>query len=76
MGKILLLSFDENEDGILNQILTFLNTGDRTYNLLEHMIERRLIFFLKSCAGCNSRECPGKDWCENRKYSLEKGIGH
>lgn len=44
MGKILLLSFGENEDEILNQILTFLNTGDRTYNLLEHKIERKLIF--------------------------------
>lgn len=29
-----------------------------------------------NCAGCNSGECPGKDWCENRKCSLEKGIGH
>lgn len=44
MGKILLLSFGENEDEILNQILTFLNTGDRTYNLLEHTIKRKLIF--------------------------------
>lgn len=29
-----------------------------------------------NCAGCNSGECPDKDWCENRKCSLEKGIGH
>lgn len=28
------------------------------------------------CAGCNSGECPDKDWCENRKCSLEKGISH
>lgn len=47
MGKILLLSFGENEDEILNQILTFLNTGDRTYNLLEHTIKRKLILSLR-----------------------------
>lgn len=29
-----------------------------------------------SCAGCNSGECPDKNWCENRKCSLEKRIGH
>ena len=29
-----------------------------------------------NCAGCNSGDCPGKDWCENRKCSLEKGIRH
>ena len=29
-----------------------------------------------NCAGCNSGECPDKDWCENRKCSLEKEIGH
>lgn len=29
-----------------------------------------------NCAGCNSGKCPGKDWCENRKCSLKKEIGH
>lgn len=28
------------------------------------------------CAGCDTGECPDKDWCENRKCSLEKGISH
>lgn len=28
------------------------------------------------CVGCNSGECPDKDWCENRKCSLEKGFSH
>lgn len=26
------------------------------------------------CAGCNSNECPDKEWCENRKCSLKKEI--
>ncbi len=26
------------------------------------------------CSGCNTGECPDKDWCENRKCSIEKGI--
>lgn len=26
--------------------------------------------------GCNSGKCPGYDWCENRKCSLEKGVKH
>lgn len=26
------------------------------------------------CTGCNTGECPDKDWCENRKCSLEKEI--
>mgnify|MGYP000922258665 FL=1 len=26
------------------------------------------------CEGCNSGQCPDKDWCENRKCSIEKGI--
>lgn len=30
----------------------------------------------ENCCGCNSGECPDKDWCENRKCSLEKKIGH
>ena len=29
-----------------------------------------------TCRGCNSGDCPDKDWCENRKCSLEKGIDH
>lgn len=28
------------------------------------------------CRGCNAGECPDKDWCENRKCSLAKQIGH
>jgi len=28
------------------------------------------------CKGCHSDECPDKDWCENRKCSIEKGISH
>ncbi|MBQ6333871.1 MAG: DUF3795 domain-containing protein [Erysipelotrichaceae bacterium] len=28
------------------------------------------------CKGCNSGDCPDKDWCFNRRCSLEKGIGH
>jgi hypothetical protein len=29
-----------------------------------------------SCKGCDSGECPDKDWCENRKCSISKKIGH
>ena len=25
-----------------------------------------------SCGGCQAGECPGKEWCENLKCSLEK----
>lgn len=28
------------------------------------------------CHGCNSGECPDKDWCENRKCSMRQGIAH
>lgn len=28
------------------------------------------------CNGCNSGECPGETWCENRKCSMEKEIAH
>lgn len=28
------------------------------------------------CAGCLSDGCAGKDWCENRKCALEKGVAH
>ncbi|MCQ2417637.1 MAG: DUF3795 domain-containing protein [Oscillospiraceae bacterium] len=28
------------------------------------------------CSGCNSGLCPDKDWCENRKCSLERGLAH
>lgn len=27
-----------------------------------------------NCKGCNSGECPDKEWCENRKCSLSKNI--
>lgn len=30
----------------------------------------------ESCKGCNSGDCPDKDWCENRKCSQEKGLEH
>lgn len=30
----------------------------------------------ETCNGCVSGECPDKDWCENRKCSIEKGIEH
>lgn len=26
------------------------------------------------CSGCNSGECPDKEWCENRSCSIEKGV--
>ena len=29
-----------------------------------------------SCQGCDSGQCPDKDWCENRKCSIEKGYFH
>ena len=28
------------------------------------------------CSGCNSGECPDKNWCENRKCSIQNGYGH
>ena len=28
------------------------------------------------CRGCNSADCPDKDWCENRKCSIENNISH
>lgn len=28
------------------------------------------------CSGCNSGDCPDKDWCENRKCSISKNISH
>lgn len=28
------------------------------------------------CRGCNSGDCPDKDWCENRKCSMEKSVGN
>ena len=30
----------------------------------------------ENCSGCNSGECPDREWCENRKCSLSKSIGH
>lgn len=26
------------------------------------------------CLGCKADECSGKEWCENRKCSIEKGV--
>ena len=26
------------------------------------------------CAGCNSAECSDRQWCENRRCSLERGL--
>ena len=28
------------------------------------------------CRGCNSGDCPDKEWCENRKCSIEMKIEH
>lgn len=28
------------------------------------------------CNGCNSEDCPDKDWCVNRNCSIEKGVAH
>lgn len=28
------------------------------------------------CAGCNSEECPGTEWCENRQCSMKKSLSH
>lgn len=28
------------------------------------------------CSGCNSGDCPDKEWCENRKCSISKNIIH
>lgn len=28
------------------------------------------------CSGCNSGDCPDKDWCENGKCSISKNISH
>lgn len=30
----------------------------------------------ETCHGCNSGECPDKDWCENRQCSISRRIGH
>ena len=29
-----------------------------------------------TCSGCNSGDCPDKEWCVNRNCSLSKEIGH
>lgn len=29
-----------------------------------------------TCIGCDSGECPDKAWCENRKCSIAKELGH
>ena len=28
------------------------------------------------CSGCNSGECPGTEWCENRECSMNKSLSH
>lgn len=28
----------------------------------------------EGCRGCDSGDCPDKDWCENRSCSMEKGV--
>ena len=28
------------------------------------------------CSGCDSGECPDKEWCENRKCSIERNFEH
>ena len=28
------------------------------------------------CSGCNSGECPDKEWCENRKCSIQNNIDY
>jgi hypothetical protein len=28
------------------------------------------------CSGCNTGECPDKDWCENRRCSIERNVPH
>lgn len=28
------------------------------------------------CRGCNSGDCPDKEWCENRSCSLATGVEH
>ncbi len=29
-----------------------------------------------SCSGCNTGKCPEKEWCEIRKCTMSRGIGH
>lgn len=29
-----------------------------------------------TCSGCNDGDCPGKEWCENRRCSAEKNFAH
>ena len=28
------------------------------------------------CNGCNSGDCPDKEWCENRSCSIKKNVTH
>ena len=28
------------------------------------------------CKGCGSEDCPDREWCENRRCSIEKNIKH
>lgn len=29
-----------------------------------------------NCKGCHAEDCEGKEWCENRHCSIEKGLTH
>lgn len=29
-----------------------------------------------NCKGCHAEDCAGKEWCENRHCSMEKGLSH
>ncbi len=29
-----------------------------------------------TCSGCDSGECPDREWCENRKCSISKSVAH
>lgn len=30
----------------------------------------------ENCTGCDSGNCPDKEWCENRSCTIQKNIGH
>lgn len=44
MGKILILSFDDNENEIMNKVLDFINIEDNVYQPEKHIIQRKLTF--------------------------------
>lgn len=29
-----------------------------------------------NCKGCHAEDCAGKEWCENRRCSMEKGLSY